>query len=341
MDAVCSVFYDRGVHLKDLFYLNLVHDDLGRVEALLRERLSGRHKAIGVAVDHLVGGGGKRLRPALVLLSAHLCGAELDRAICAAAAVEMLHTATLIHDDLIDGALVRRGMETLNARWSPGATVLIGDYVFAYAAYLASQADNIRLMQRFAETLMTICNGEVQQMFDGRPGSASRREYERRIYAKTASLIAMSAEAGAILADTDEEITRALRVYGEQLGLAFQIVDDVLDFAADEETLGKPVGSDLRQGLLTLPLLLFLEMEPDQPAVRRALEGNPPEEVMQEAVRAVAESPAIERALEVARQHAGRAREALNQSPIPDRGRGRPYLTALLDLADFTVRRRF
>jgi geranylgeranyl pyrophosphate synthase len=145
----------------------------------------------------------------------------------------------------------------------------------------------------------------------------------------------MCAEAGAVLADAEEGVTAALRVYGEQLGLAFQIVDDVLDFVADEGTLGKPVGSDLRQGLVTLPLLLFLEIHPHQPAVRRALEGDSSQEVVQEAVRAVAASPAIERALQVARDHADRARRALDEFS------NSPYRAALLELADFTVRRRF
>jgi geranylgeranyl pyrophosphate synthase len=319
----------------ELSFLGLVSDDLARVESLLRERYPGQHKAVGVAVDHLVGSGGKRLRPALVLLSAHLCGAELSQAVFAAAAVEMLHTATLIHDDLIDGALMRRGMETLNARWSPSATVLTGDYVFAYAAYLASRAGSVQLMRRFAETLMIICNGEIQQMFNGRHSGSNFREYEQRIYAKTASLIAMSAEAGAILASAGEDTIGALRAYGEQLGLAFQIVDDVLDFVADQRMLGKAVGSDLRQGLITLPLLLFLDAEPDQPVVQQALQGHLSEEVVNEAVRAVAGSPAIEQALGVAQQHAEQAKEALNG--ISDSS----YRMALLDLADFTVRRRF
>ncbi|MEE8390032.1 MAG: polyprenyl synthetase family protein, partial [Anaerolineae bacterium] len=198
--------------------MDLVRDDLERVEALLRERYPGQHRkqsdAIRVAVDHLVAGGGKRLRPTLVLLSAHLCEADLGQAVFAAAAVEMLHTATLIHDDLIDGALVRRGIETLNANWSPSATVLTGDYVFAYAAYLAAQANNVRLMQRFSETLMIICSGEMQQMFDGRGSQISLQEYEQRIYAKTASLLAMSAEAGPILASVEEKTIEALLVYG-------------------------------------------------------------------------------------------------------------------------------
>jgi geranylgeranyl pyrophosphate synthase len=324
--------------LNESSFIGLVRGDLDQVEALLHRRLPDQHPAIGTALDHLVSGGGKRLRPVLVLLSAHLCGAALERAVYAAAAVEMLHTATLIHDDLIDQASMRRGLETLNARWSPGATVLTGDYVFAYAAYLAVQADHVRLMHRFSETLMEICNGEIRQMFDfNGPQShrVSRREYERRIYAKTASLIAMSAEAGAILSDADENVIQALHTYGEHLGLAFQIVDDVLDFVADEATLGKPVGSDLRHGLVTLPALLFLESEPDQPVVRRALTEATPPEVVEKAVQLVARSASIEASLDVARQRAARARAALDA--LPDS----PYRVALMDLADFIVRRRF
>jgi geranylgeranyl pyrophosphate synthase len=327
--------------LGDLSFFDLIRDDLGRVEALLRERFPDQHASITVALDHLVGGGGKRFRPALVLLSARMCEANLGQAVFAAAAVEMLHTATLIHDDLIDGSLMRRGVETLNAQWSPAATVLTGDYVFAYAAYLASRANNVRLMQRFAETLMVICNGEVHQMFDGQRALVSRQGYERRIYAKTASLIAMSAEAGAVLAEAGERVTEALRTYGEQLGLAFQIVDDVLDFVADDETLGKPVGSDLRQGLVTLPTIFFLEAEPDHSVVRQALSQGCSEGMVQQAVRAVAESPAIEQALDVAERHADRAKEALGDWQRLDEGSSQVYWTALMDLADFTVRRRF
>jgi len=319
----------------ELFFLDLVRDDLERVEAILRELPPGHHRAISVAVDHLVGGGGKRLRPALVLLSAHLCDADIDRSILAAAAFEMLHTATLVHDDLIDGALMRRGVETLNANWSPAATVLTGDYIFAHAAHLISQADSLRLMQRFCETLMTICNGEIRQVFEGRRHQLSRQDYERRVYAKTASLIALCTEAGAILSGLGEMARRALRAYGEHLGLAFQIVDDVLDFVSDEEMLGKPVGSDLRQGLVTLPLCFFLEVESDHPAVRRVLQGDAFDDVVQEAVRAVAGSSAIEQALDVARQHADRARQTLDQfSPSS-------YKAVLMDITDFTVRRGF
>jgi geranylgeranyl pyrophosphate synthase len=321
--------------LTDLSFLNLVKADLERVEALLKEHPPEQHEAISLAVDHLIDGGGKRLRPTLVLLSAYLCEAPVDQAILAAAAAEMLHTATLVHDDLIDGSLIRRGVETLNASWTPAATILTGDYVFARAAHLVARTENVRLTQRFAETLMVICNGEIRQMFNGTAIRNALEDYEQRIYAKTASLIALSAEAGAILGDVPGGEERALRTYGKRIGTAFQIVDDVLDFVADEEKLGKPVGSDLRQGLATLPVLLYLEARPGASAVRQVLDGDRSDSTVEEAVQAVIASPAIEEALTAARQHADRAKEALQHFASST------YRTALLDLADFTVDRRF
>ncbi len=324
--------------MRDLPFLKLIQKDLEQVEPLLRERSPDQHEAIGLALEHLVDGGGKRVRPALMLLSAHLCEADMDRAIFAAAAVELLHTATLVHDDLIDSSLTRRGVKTLNADWAPSATILTGDYIFARAAYLVSQADNVLLTQRFAETLMIICNGEIRQLFDGKHSQVNRqafRRYEQRIYAKTASLLALSAEGGAILAEASDDTVQALRTYGEQLGMAFQIVDDVLDFVADEENLGKPTGSDLSQGLVTLPTLLFLEENPDHPTVRQALAGTHAEEVIPEAVQAIVDSKAIKRSLDIAREHAESAQATLDNFPPA------PYRAALLDLADFTVNRRF
>jgi len=321
--------------VSSLPFFHPIQDDLQRAEALLQEQEPNQHPAITGAVDHLLGSGGKRLRPALVFLSARLCGADPDVALFAAAGVEMLHTATLVHDDLIDGSLMRRGAETLNSRWSPAATVLTGDYLFARAAYWVARTENTRLVQRFAETLMVICNGEIRQMFDGRGKVPSFQEYEQRIYAKTASLIALSAESGAILAHTDEATIAAMRTYGERLGLAFQVVDDVLDFVADERTLGKPVGSDLRQGLVTLPVMLFLEQSGDHPALHRIFNHGSSDPTVQEAVRAIAASPAIERSLQVARDYIQEAKEALQPFPSSE------YRTALLDLADFVVRRQF
>ena len=319
----------------DLPLSKLVEEDLVRVESLLGEHPPDQHEAVNSAVDHLMAGGGKRLRPTLVLLSAHLCGADITRAVFAAAASEMLHTATLVHDDLIDGSLIRRGVETLNVNWTPAATILTGDYLFARAAHLVTLTGNIRLVQRFAETLIVICKGEILQMFEGEPTRTGIEQYERRIRAKTARLIALSAEAGPILADAHDEWEKALRLYGEEVGIAFQIVDDVLDFVGNEETLGKPVGSDLRQGLITLPVLLFLESETDQRVVRQVLNGDRTERKVHVAVQAVAGSEAIDRSLAVARRHSENAVAAL--SIFPDT----PYHAALLRLAHFAVDRRF
>ena len=245
----------------------------------------------------------------------------------------MLHMATLVHDDLIDGSLMRRGVETLNVHWTPAATVLTGDYLFARSAHLVTETGCIGLVQRFAETLVVICNGEILQMFDGRPSQTTLERYQQRIRAKTARLIALSAVTGAVLVGGHDEWEVALHTYGEGVGMAFQIVDDVLDFIADEETLGKPVGSDLRQGLATLPVLLFLESGQDQGTVRGVLEGDRSEETMERAVQAVAESEAVGEALAVAHHHAEEARAALNS--LPDTR----YRAALLDLADFAVGR--
>lgn len=320
--------------MSSLFF-RLIQEDLQKTEALLRETDPDQHPAITFATNHLLGSGGKRLRPALVFLSAHLCGADLSLASFAAAGVEMLHTATLVHDDLIDGSLMRRGVETLNARWSPAATVLTGDYLFARAAYWVARTENVRLVQRFAETLMVICNGEIHQMFEGRGNVPTFQEYERRIYAKTASLIALSAEAGAILAHADEATIHALRTYGERLGLAFQVVDDILDFVADERTLGKPVGSDLRQGLITLPVLLFLEEDNNHPAIRQVLNGGLSEGEVREVVQAISSSPAIECSLQIARRYIQEAKQAFSAFPPSE------YRTAFLDLADFVLHRQF
>ncbi len=305
------------------------------MEAVLSVHPPEEHRAISGAVDHLITGGGKRLRPVIVLLSAHLCDAPLDQAVLAAAATEMLHTATLVHDDLIDGSLIRRGVETLNANWTPAATILTGDYVFARAAYLVTRTGSLRLTQRFTETLMVICNGEIRQVFDGSPSQSTLESYRDRIYAKTASLIALSAEAGPILGGAQQGEEQALRRYGEQIGLAFQIMDDVLDFIANEDTLGKPVGSDLRQGLATLPVLLYLDTDSRSTAVGRVLSGDRSEQLVHEAVQAVIASPAIDEAMAIATRHAQSAKAALEGFESS------AYRTALLDLADFTVNRRF
>ncbi len=310
-----------------------VKADLVAVEAKMRATMNGQHEALTGATEHLLASGGKRVRPAMALLSARLFDAEPARAVSIAAAIEMLHTATLVHDDLIDGSLLRRGMPTLNAQWSPAATVLTGDFLFARAAELASQADSVRVMSAFAQTLQIIVNGEINQLFIGR-GRASRDDYFPRIYAKTASLFAVAAESGALLGHADEATVTAMHAFGKEVGMAFQIVDDILDFTSDENKLGKPVGSDLRQGLFTLPALAYIDQRPDDPDIHALLNGRAGDpEVVGRVVQAVKASGAIDLAISEARAYLTRAHATL--ATMPDN----PYRRALAELADYLVSR--
>ncbi|MBP7693201.1 MAG: polyprenyl synthetase family protein [Anaerolineales bacterium] len=313
--------------------LALVQPGLRAVEAKMRETTIAEHAALNQALEHLLAAGGKRVRPAVALLAAHLFQAPLTRSTALAAAVEMLHTATLVHDDLVDGSLLRRGHPTLNAQWSPAATVLAGDFLFARAAELASQAESVPVMSAFARTLMIIVNGELTQMFAGR-GRASRPGYFDRIYGKTASLFEVAALAPALLADAAAEEVEAMRTFGREAGMAFQIMDDVLDFTADAAQLGKPAGSDLRQGLITLPALCYLEAHPDDPDLAALLNGRAGDPVLVErVVRAVCGSAAIAQAVDEARAYVARAQAALAGVPA------NPHRQALSDLAELFVNR--
>jgi len=295
-----------------------IQSGLSAVEAKLREAsLDNQHPALTSALEHLLASGGKRVRPATALLAARLFDAAPAQAVCLGAALEMLHTATLVHDDLIDGSLLRRGLPTLNAQWTPGATVLTGDFLFARAAELAAETDSVRVMSVFARTLMVIVNGEINQMFVGR-GQASRAGYLERIYAKTASLFAAAAEAGAILGDANDRAIDAMRVFGSEMGMAFQIVDDVLDFTADQERLGKPVGSDFRAGKITYPLIhCWREGSEADREVLRALAARPSmEDADLDEVRQMVERyGAVKATMAVVDEYLGRARAHLAAAP--------------------------
>lgn len=245
-----------------------VSGDLERVEQRLRSVDGSLFAPLSSAFLSLIGSGGKRLRPALALLVAGAglevsgtrpAGARLgDDVIALAASVEMLHTSTLVHDDVIDGALLRRGAPTLNARWSGGATVLAGNYMFGSAAQLAAETNDMRVIHIFSDTLRVIVDGELNQLLDRFRYDQPRENYTQRIYAKTASLFCAATEGAALLAGMDAAQVEAMRTYGYSLGMGFQIVDDILDFVGDPAHLGKPAGSDLRQGTLTLPFFHYL-----------------------------------------------------------------------------------
>lgn len=305
-----------------------VRGELEQVEEKMKSVDADVFAPLANAFLELIGQGGKRLRPALALLAAGLQdgGPELNgphsnvddtsasqgggynpqTLIALAAAVEMLHTATLVHDDVIDGALLRRDAPTLNASWSAGATVLAGDYMFARSARFAAETGNVRVITIFSDTLRVIVDGEMRQLSDRNDFDQDRQAYYQRIYAKTASLYSAASEAAAVLVGLPPDRVQALKSFGYQFGMAFQIVDDILDFVGTDTDLGKPVGSDLRQGTLTLPFLYYLrELPQPQKLVSRLLQareradaGDPRilSATVQEIVQAVCASGAIEAA---------------------------------------------
>ncbi len=230
---------------------------LDRVEARLELSAQIEFPVVSELVLGLVQAGGKRLRPLVLLLAGRPFMADPDALVTAGAGVELLHTASLVHDDTVDRSSLRRGRPTLNAVLSSGAVILLGDYLFAQSAMLAAATNSPRVVGIFASTLADICDGQLREMFVAHRLDQTREEYDRRIFGKTASLFAGAAEMGAILGDAPRQDVLALRQYGSDVGMAFQIVDDVLDLREGEQQLGKPAGHDLTQGTVTLPTLMY------------------------------------------------------------------------------------
>ena len=321
--------------MSSITFFTSVQDQLQFVEQRIREQAGeDHHPDLHSALEHILSAGGKRIRPTLGLLVGNMLGAPEEKLITLGASVELLHTATLVHDDLIDGALLRRGIPTLNARWSPAATVLTGDFLFARAAKLAAETDYLPLMKLFADTLATIVNGELIQMFSAR-GVINRENYYQRIYAKTASLFEMASLAAAMVATEDEETRAAMKVFGYEVGMAFQVVDDILDFTGEQSAVGKPIGSDLLNGLVTLPAIYFAEAYPRNEDVSSLPEGGWKDtERVQRLVDSIRQSEAVQQAMDEARQAVSRALKSLREAPVS------PEKEALENLAKFIVDRK-
>jgi geranylgeranyl pyrophosphate synthase len=340
-----------SVHKTDIdALLSPVRPGLRLVEEQLRSVDSALFAPLAEAAVDLIGSGGKRLRPVLALMAAELSGSPLgtatyERVVALAAAVEMLHTATLVHDDVIDGALLRRGTPTLNATWNEGATVLAGNYLFGKAAYFAAQTQNMQVIELFTATLKAIVDGELRQLMARNDYEQDRESYYRRIYAKTASLFCAATEGAAILTDLPDSQIRLLRDYGYNLGMAFQIVDDILDFTGDTASLGKPAGSDLRQGTVTLPFFYFLQEQREPEVLIGELKaghngtynGNSDGQrrTVDQIVEDLRASGAIEAARDEAQGFIDRARA--NLATLPD-GASK---TSMLGLCDFVIQRTY
>lgn len=311
-----------------------VQNDLPLVERELQTTANVEFPLLGDLLRHVLQTNGKRLRPALALLTARLGDYDLERIVPNAAAIEVLHTATLVHDDLVDHSDTRRGNPTLNSVWSMGATVLVGDYLFARSADLVARTENTRVIRRFSQTLMVICDGVLRELFSARNWQQTREDYFARIGSKTAALFAAATESGAILAGLPEPAIQSLYQYGHRLGMAFQIVDDILDCIGDERELGKPVGGDLLQGTLTLPSLLLLEEHPQDNPVRAMFSSTDGSRDLEAAIQMIRDSSVVSRSYEVARGYADDARQALVDLPPSS------ALDSLVTLTDYVLWRR-
>jgi heptaprenyl diphosphate synthase len=289
-----------------------VAGDVPLVGERLRELASGHHQLLGDVLGHIFSSGGKRIRPALVLLSGSLGTYDRDRLITLAVSLEVVHTATLVHDDMIDEALTRRGQPTISAVWDGKVAILLGDFLLALSAETASRLDSVRIMQMLSATVMAMSSGELRQYAASKSRGIDEADYFHRIAGKTASLFAMCCEGAGVVSGQSEEQLAALREYGTNLGLAFQIADDVLDFSGDEQTLGKPAGSDLRNGTITLPVILLAESLRDDDHLRDDIKQGRNTEAIVDMVRL---SPVLDRSRERAMEYAAAARNDLQIFP--------------------------
>jgi geranylgeranyl pyrophosphate synthase len=309
------------IRTRDVFAT--MRPDLQLVQARLEEAVRIDYPGVADLVLGLVRAGGKRLRPLILLLAGRAFTDNRETLVTAGAGVELLHTASLVHDDTVDRAGMRRGRPTLNSVLPSGAVILLGDFLFAQSAMLAAATNSPRVVSVFASTLADICDGQLREIFFANRLDQTRDDYERRIVGKTASLFAGSAEMGAIIGKAPDNAVQALRQYGSDVGMAFQIVDDVLDLREDASHLGKPAGHDLTQGTVTLPTIIYASGLTQASGAARRLESVVSGEVTEPAaVKAVVEeirgSGALEAAMDEAIRFAARSKAYVSVAPEPE-----------------------
>jgi geranylgeranyl pyrophosphate synthase len=307
-----------SVRTRDVFAT--MHADLHLVEDRLVTAARVEFPALSDLVLALIHAGGKRLRPLVLLLAGRGYESDLETLVTAGAGVELLHTASLVHDDTVDRAPLRRGRPTLNSLLSSGAVILLGDFLFAQSAMLAAATNSPQVVKVFASTLADICDGQLREMFMAHRLDQTEDDYERRIYGKTASLFAGAAEMGAIIGGAPEEDVQSLRRYGSDLGMAFQIVDDVLDLREGTQNLGKPAGHDLTQGTVTLPTIIYASRLSDTSAAMARLRGvvsgqQNGDGELQRVLDEIRSSGAIDAAMERAETFAEQAKRHASTAP--------------------------
>lgn len=314
----------------------LVADDLQRVDHVIRERLASDVVLVNQVAEYIVAGGGKRLRPLVVVVAARACGCHGERHAEAAAIIEFIHTATLLHDDVVDGSTLRRGRDTANQVWGAEASVLVGDYVYSRAFEMMVALGDMRIMDIMASATNKIAEGEVLQLMNAHDPETTEERYFDVIYRKTARLFEAGAQIAAILASAAPGLESGMARYGKHLGAAFQLIDDVLDYRADREQLGKNLGDDLAEGKPTLPLIYALKTgTSEQRAVVRASIEQGGAADLALITAAIESTGGLAYTARLARREAALAIEAL--ADVPDSA----YKQALRELADFAVERTY
>jgi len=311
-----------------------IQEDLVKVEKELESVSKVNFSWLAELLDYSLSSSGKGIRPALTLLSGKFYHYNLNTLLPMATATELLHIATLVHDDAIDKSATRRGKPTLYKVWGEDKAVLLGDYLFAKAGELTANTQNLRAVKLFAQTLGIISTGELAQSFSAFSLEQTYEDYIQRISRKTAALFILATESGSVLSEAPEASIKILNEYGYNLGIAFQIVDDILDFIGTKEELGKPVGSDLAQGTLTLPAMLLLERFPEDNPVKKIFQDGDKDKNIKIAIELVRNSSIIEECYQTASDYCTKACQNLNL--LPDNASRQ----ALKDLADYVVSRK-
>ena len=306
-----------------------IQTHLDQVDATLAGLCRNDRPELLPLLDHVLNSGGKRIRPAITLLAAAFYPHDPKNPIIMAAAVELLHLAALIHDDTVDDSDLRRGKATVSNQWGKHVAVLFGDYVFATSATFVCDTDNIRVVRRFSETIMELASGELVEVFNAFDPAQARDMYLDRIYRKTASLFCTSAETGSILGGAPEPQIQALKDYGYNIGMAFQIVDDLLDVHGDAAKLGKPVGADLLQGVLTLPTIMLMERYPDDNPIASLFKDPTQDGKVQEILDMIKNAGIIEDCYAIIREYSEKASRCLDILPECD------ARVSLLKLCDY------
>jgi octaprenyl-diphosphate synthase len=314
---------------------HLLAEDLAAVDAIIHQYMTSPVGVIPNLAAHLIDAGGKRIRPLITLAAARLLGGGGDGPRKLAAAVEFIHSATLLHDDVVDVSSLRRGKKSANVVWGNSASVLVGDFLFARSFNLMVETGDLMVLDILARAASVIAEGEVMQLAAANDAETTRERYMEIVVAKTAALFAAAAKSGAVAAGRPGVEATALETYGRELGLAFQLVDDALDYGGLSATMGKNTGDDFREGKVTLPVVFARNAGDDAERAfwRRAMGGERTDDDFHRALSLVKRHNAIGLTIEAARQHGERARAALDTLPA------NAYREALADLTDFVVER--